>query len=74
MIDIFIQHIMIYTIFNIYIYHTLASVEVSEVMKCKNGAWLFGTAGEGGFTLDQFLRLFFDVFLTNLNYKPDENR
>jgi hypothetical protein len=34
-------------------------------MKCKSRACLFGVAREGGFTLDVFLRLFFDAFLAN---------
>ena len=56
----------IYCIFNKYLpYH----LEV-EVTKRKNRVWLFGMAGEGGFMLDVFWGLFFDVFLAKTELQP----
>jgi hypothetical protein len=49
-----------------------------EVTNCKNKLSFFGTAREGGFTLDVFLEHFFDIFLakTELQHrgKPLKNR
>jgi hypothetical protein len=49
-----------YTVYLINIFITPFSLCGS---KHKNKGWLFGMAGEGGFTLDVFLGLFFDMFL-----------